>query len=84
MVSPTIVDQRRADGGLRHLLTLEQLSRSEIECLLDRAQSFVRPLGYVGRSNAGALSPTAGILLSVILAILGRLAEFSRFKGNRY
>src|SRR4030081_2720893 len=39
------IDQRRADGTLRHLLTLEHLSRAEIERLLNKAQSFVRPLG---------------------------------------
>ncbi|MBX3695804.1 MAG: aspartate carbamoyltransferase catalytic subunit [Steroidobacteraceae bacterium] len=37
--------QTRADGTLRHLLTLEGLSRGEIERLLDRAQQYVRPLG---------------------------------------
>jgi aspartate carbamoyltransferase catalytic subunit len=39
------VDQRRPDGSLRHLLTLEPLPQAEIERLLDKAQSFVRPLG---------------------------------------
>jgi aspartate carbamoyltransferase catalytic subunit len=39
------IDQRRPDGSLRHLLTLEPLPRAEIERLLDKAQSFVRPLG---------------------------------------
>lgn len=37
--------QTRADGSLRHLLTLEGLSRSELELLLARAQEYVRPLG---------------------------------------
>jgi aspartate carbamoyltransferase catalytic subunit len=37
--------QTRADGSLRHLLTLEGLSRAEIELLLARAQDYVRPLG---------------------------------------
>ncbi len=37
--------QLRPDGTLRHLLTLETLSRAHIEQLLDRAQSFVRPIG---------------------------------------
>ena len=37
--------QHRADGSLRHLLTLDGLPRADIERLLDRAQSFVRPLG---------------------------------------
>ena len=39
------VDQRRADGSLRHLLTLEGLSRAELERLLNKAQTFVRPVG---------------------------------------
>jgi aspartate carbamoyltransferase catalytic subunit len=40
-----MTEQLRPDGSLRHLLTLETLSRSEIEHLLERSQSFVRPLG---------------------------------------
>ena len=40
-----VTEQLRADGSLRHLLTLETLTRSQIERLLERAQSFVRPLG---------------------------------------
>jgi aspartate carbamoyltransferase catalytic subunit len=37
--------QLREDGSLRHLLTLETLSRSDLERLLEHAQSFVTPLG---------------------------------------
>ena len=37
--------QLRADGSLRHLLTLETLPREIIEHLLEEAQRFVRPLG---------------------------------------
>jgi aspartate carbamoyltransferase catalytic subunit len=37
--------QYRADGSLRHLLTLESLPRADVERLLERAQQFVRPLG---------------------------------------
>jgi len=40
-----MTEQLRPDGSLRHLLTLETLSRAEIERLLERAQTFVRPLG---------------------------------------
>jgi len=40
-----MIEQLRADGSLRHLLTLETLDRRQIERLLERAQSFVRPLG---------------------------------------
>ena len=38
-------EQLRADGSLRHFLTLEGLPRALIERLLERAQDFVRPLG---------------------------------------
>jgi aspartate carbamoyltransferase catalytic subunit len=40
-----VTDQLRPDGTLRHLLTLEGLSRPTLEHLLGRAQGFVRPLG---------------------------------------
>ncbi|MGC4029576.1 MAG: aspartate carbamoyltransferase catalytic subunit [Steroidobacteraceae bacterium] len=37
--------QRRPDGSLRHLLTLDGLTRPEIETLLERAQHYVRRPG---------------------------------------
>jgi len=37
--------QLRPDGTLRHLLTLETLPPAHIERLLERSQSFVRPIG---------------------------------------
>jgi aspartate carbamoyltransferase catalytic subunit len=40
-----MTEQLRADGSLRHLLTLATLPRREIERLLEQAQGFVRPLG---------------------------------------
>ena len=40
-----MTQQRRPDGSLRHLLTLEGLSRGELESLLERAQHHVRRLG---------------------------------------
>src|ERR1700757_5455768 len=40
-----MTEQLRPDGSLRHLLTLETLPRAAIVALLDRAQTFVRPLG---------------------------------------
>ncbi len=40
-----VTEQQRPDGSLRHLITLEGLSKSLLEGLLERAQSFVRPLG---------------------------------------
>ncbi len=48
-----MTDQRRANGSLRHLLTLEGLSRDELETLLERAQHYVRRRGEVApRSDA--------------------------------
>lgn len=40
-----MTEQLRANGSLRHLLTLEGLSRAQLEALLARAQKFVRPVG---------------------------------------
>lgn len=37
-----MIDQRREDGSLRHLITLEGLRRDEVEALLQRSQKFVR------------------------------------------
>jgi aspartate carbamoyltransferase catalytic subunit len=37
--------QNRPDGSLRHLLTLEGMSKAQIEALLTRAQKFVKPIG---------------------------------------
>src|ERR1700704_5866742 len=56
------IDQRRTDGTLRHLLTLEHLSRAEIERLLNKSQSFVRPLG--------SPPPTSNTLAGVTVANL--------------
>ena len=40
-----MTEQHRADGSLRHLLTLEGLSREQIETLLERSQHYARALG---------------------------------------
>jgi aspartate carbamoyltransferase catalytic subunit len=51
-----MTDPFRADGSLRHLITLEGLPRALIERLLEQAQSLVRPLGErppVSRMLAG-------------------------------
>jgi aspartate carbamoyltransferase catalytic subunit len=61
-MSDVKIDQRRADGSLRHLLTLEHLPRQEIERLLDKAQDFVRPLG--------ARPPASNTLAGVTVANL--------------
>src|ERR1700724_3739722 len=61
-MSESQIDQRRSDGTLRHLLNLEHLSRAEIERLLNKAQTFVRPLG--------APPPTSNLLAGVTVANL--------------
>jgi aspartate carbamoyltransferase catalytic subunit len=43
--------QRRPDGSLRHLITLEGVTRAEITGLLDAAQRYVRRLGEAPPSN---------------------------------
>ena len=40
-----MTEQTRPNGSLRHLLTLEGLSRAQIESLLNRAQAFAKPVG---------------------------------------
>src|SRR5580704_1902481 len=40
-----VTGQHRANGSLRHLLTLDGLPRADVERLLERSQAFVRPLG---------------------------------------
>jgi aspartate carbamoyltransferase catalytic subunit len=40
-----MTDQLRPDGSLRHLLTLEGLSKPKLEQLLERSAGLVRPLG---------------------------------------
>lgn len=40
-----MIDQRRPDGSLRHLITLEGLRRDEIDALLQRSQHFARRTG---------------------------------------
>ena len=40
-----MTEQLRANGTLRHLLTLDGLSKAQIEALLTRAEKFVKPVG---------------------------------------
>jgi aspartate carbamoyltransferase catalytic subunit len=40
-----MIEQTRPNGTLRHLLTLDGLSKAQIEALLTRAQTFVKPVG---------------------------------------
>lgn len=60
MIDTSTVSQLRADGSLRHLLTLESLPRSRIEALLERAQGFVRPLG----ARPAASTALAGVTVA--------------------
>lgn len=61
-MSESQIDQRRPDGSLRHLLTLENLPRREIDRLLNKAESFVRPIG--------SRPPTSHALAGVTVANL--------------
>ena len=54
--------QRNAAGSLRHLLTLEDLSRSELEMLLERAQYYSR--------QSGDAAPRSDVLTGVTVANL--------------
>src|SRR5215510_13609081 len=56
------VEQLRANGSLRHLLTLENLPRPLIETLLDRAQGFIQ--------NTGDRTPQNDLLRGVTVANL--------------
>jgi aspartate carbamoyltransferase catalytic subunit len=56
----TITPQLRDNGHLRHLLTLAGLERSVLSHLLERSQSFVRPLG----EPPPAASDLAGITVA--------------------
>lgn len=40
-----MTEQTRTNGSLRHLITLEGMSKAQIEKLLARAEKFVRPIG---------------------------------------
>ena len=55
-----MTQQRRPDGSLRHLLTLEGLTRAELETLLERAQHYVR--------RAGSGAPRTDVLAGVTVA----------------
>ena len=46
-----MTQQTRPNGTLRHLLTLEGMTRQQIESLLARAQKFVRPIGELPAHN---------------------------------
>ncbi|MEO8308738.1 MAG: aspartate carbamoyltransferase catalytic subunit [Pseudomonadota bacterium] len=52
--------ERRADGSLRHLLTLDGLPRAELETLLERSQFYVRA--------SGDAAPQSQVLAGVTVA----------------
>ena len=54
--------QRNAAGRLRHLITLEDLTRSELEMLLERAQYYAR--------QPGDAAPRTDVLAGVTVANL--------------
>ncbi|HVN46478.1 MAG TPA: aspartate carbamoyltransferase catalytic subunit [Steroidobacteraceae bacterium] len=59
-----MIEQLRPDGSLRHLLTLETLARSQIERLLERSQSCVRPLGEPPPRSAALTGRTVANLFT--------------------
>jgi len=54
--------QRGADGRLRHLITLESLSRTELTSLLDLAQSYVRAPGVLPARDQSLVGHTVANL----------------------
>ena len=57
-----MIDQRRSDGSLRHLITLEDITRDEVEAMLARASRYTRRMGE--------RPPTATTLRGVTIANL--------------
>lgn len=58
------MEQRRSDGSLRHLITLEGLRRAEIDALLDHAQRYVCAPGATPPSNRALEGKTIGNLFT--------------------
>jgi aspartate carbamoyltransferase catalytic subunit len=59
-----MTQQNRANGTLRHLLTLEGMSRPQIEALLTRAQTFVKPIGVAPVHNQSLAGVTVANLFT--------------------
>jgi aspartate carbamoyltransferase catalytic subunit len=59
-----MLEQRRSDGTLRHLITLASLSRAEIQSLLDRSAHYVCELGARPPSNRSLNGITIGNLFT--------------------
>ena len=58
------MEQRRSDGSLRHLITLEGLRRTEIEALLDHSQHYVCAPGATPPTNRALAGKTIGNLFT--------------------
>jgi aspartate carbamoyltransferase catalytic subunit len=59
-----MMEQRRSDGSLRHLITLEGLSRTEIDALLEHSQRYVCALGATPPTNRALAGRTIGNLFT--------------------
>jgi aspartate carbamoyltransferase catalytic subunit len=59
-----MTEQLRTNGTLRHLLTLEGLSKPQIESLLTRAQTFVKPIGAAPVSKKSLAGVTVANLFT--------------------
>ena len=59
-----MLNQRRGDGSLRHLISLEGLARTELDALLDHAQRYVCALGARPPMNRALDGVTLGNLFT--------------------
>jgi aspartate carbamoyltransferase catalytic subunit len=59
-----MTSQIRPNGTLKHLLSLEGLSKTQIEALLTRAQKFVKPIGETPARNASLSGITVANLFT--------------------
>ena len=59
-----MINQRRGDGSLQHLITLEGLSRDDLESLLVRAQHYTCALGSQAPSSRALMGKTIGNLFT--------------------
>jgi aspartate carbamoyltransferase catalytic subunit len=64
MAHEPIANPLRADGTLRHLLTLEGLPRTLIERLLERAAHYARPAGAVAARGSALQGLTVATLFT--------------------
>jgi len=63
-LSPPPAPQLRADGSLRHLLTLEGLAPAMVQRLLDRAAYFSRPLAEPAARSASLDGKTVAVMFA--------------------